>query len=65
MAVPRVHIVMAVLVLYAPLAEFASDISMFWTAKDAHQGSARGQNCLFSAMTHRPPASEEAHEHEA
>jgi hypothetical protein len=55
MAVPRVHIVMAVLVLYAPLAEFASDISMFWTAKDAHQGSARGQNCLFSAMTHRPP----------
>jgi hypothetical protein len=30
-------VVMAVLILYALLAELASDISMFWTAKDAHQ----------------------------
>jgi hypothetical protein len=61
-AVSWVHIVMAVLVLYGSLAESA-DVTMFWTAKDVHQGSARGQSCLFSAMTHCSPC-EEAHANE-
>ena len=43
MGMARMRIAMVLLALCTPRAD-VSDVPMSWTAKDAHQGSARGQN---------------------